>query len=177
MLTLNQFASKIWDQINTPYPVEGWGRNEDDGTMLENVKTLEDKIVGRKIVSSKMVKTPGHYMRLNANPNGYIFYQDSLELTLDNGHRVYLRNTDDCCAFTEMREFLLHPESVDHVIMGVGTTDDYTTWHIFADFGDVMALTVEWSCGNPFYYGYGFQIDVVEDPAFQVTQPVQDHKE
>ena len=49
---------------------------------------------------------------------------------------------------------------MDHVILGVGTTDGYTTWHIYADFGDVMRLKVGWSCGNPFYYGYGFTIRV-----------------
>lgn len=27
--------------------------------------------------------------------------------------------------------------------------------------GDVMELEVGWSCGNPFYYGYGFSINVV----------------
>ena len=46
------------------------------------------------------------------------------------------------------------------MILGVGTTDGYTTWHIFADMGDVLELTVVWSCGNPFYYGYGFTITV-----------------
>jgi len=46
--------------------------------------------------------------------------------------------------------------------MGVGTTAQYQTWHIYADWGDVLKLEVGWSCGNPFYYGYGFDIDVVE---------------
>lgn len=36
----------------------------------------------------------------------------------------------DCCAYTELQEFLLNPDAVDHVIIGVGTTDRYTTWHI-----------------------------------------------
>lgn len=164
MLKLHKFAKKIWNQEDAPYPVEGWTQDDDDGTMLENVKTLADGIVGRKIVSSAMLDLPWYYLDLDSDPNSYITYNDGLELTLDNGHRVYIRNTDDCCAFTVLREFLLHPESVDHVIMGVGTTDNYTTWHIFADFGDVMALTVDWSCG------YGFQIDVVEDPSVQVTK-------
>lgn len=38
----------------------------------------------------------------------------------------------------------------------------FTKWHIYADMGDVMELDVEWSCGNPFYYGYGF--DIVVEP-------------
>ena len=88
--------------------------------------------------------------------------------TLDNGKQVSLRNTDDCCAYTELTAFFLDPASVDHMILGVGTTDGYQTWHIYADFGDIMRLKVDWSCGNPFYYGYGFDIDVIEhmaDPA------------
>ncbi|AXQ62901.1 hypothetical protein SEA_ANGELIQUE_70 [Gordonia phage Angelique] len=32
--------------------------------------------------------------------------------------------------------------------------------HIFADLGDIIELDVEWSEGNPFYYGYGFDIYV-----------------
>jgi hypothetical protein len=56
----------------------------------------------------------------------------------------------------------LHPERVDHIITGVGTTGGYTTWHIYADMGDVLELSVGWSSGNPFYYGYGFDISVVE---------------
>jgi hypothetical protein len=62
-------------------------------------------------------------------------------ITLDDGRRVKLADTSDCCAYTELREFLLHPEAVDHAILGVGTTGDYTTWHIYADFGDVMEPT------------------------------------
>jgi hypothetical protein len=49
-----------------------------------------------------------------------------------------------------------------HIITGVGTTDGYATWHIYADMGDVLELSVGWSCGNPFYYGYGFDISVKE---------------
>jgi hypothetical protein len=53
---------------------------------------------------------------------------------------------------------------VEHAILGVGTTEGYTKWHIYADFGDVMQLDVGWSCGNPFYYGYGFDIAVEPRP-------------
>lgn len=132
------------------YPTEVLGENEDDGTMPENVATLAQAVVGHRIVSAEKVTVPDRYY----GP------QSTTTLTLDNGKRVVLRDTDDCCAFTELEAFLLHPERVDHIIMGVGTTDGYTTWHIFADFGDVMELKVGWSCGNPFYYGYGFDIQV-----------------
>lgn len=124
------------------YPEEVLDSWDDIGTMPDNVATLADAVVGHRIISAER--------------------KGSLVLTLDNGKQVTLRNTDDCCAYTALDSFLLHPESVDHVIMGVGTTEGYTVWHIYADFGDVMELHLGWSCGNPFYYGYGFDI-IVED--------------
>ncbi len=110
--------------------------------MPANVAELEEAVVGHRIVSAG--------------------YGDNGEfvITLDDGSSVELASSGDCCAYTELEEFLLHPDKVDHIIMGVGTTDGYTTWHIYADFGDVMKLTVGWSAGNPFYYGYGFNIQV-----------------
>ena len=51
------------------------------------------------------------------------------------------------------------------MITGVGTTDGYTTWHIYADMGDVLELSVGWSCGNPFYYAFRFHITVREEDA------------
>lgn len=121
------------------YPVEDpFG---DDGTMRANVAELAQAVVGRRIVSVDHER-------------------GTATVTLDDGSRVHLDDTSDCCAYTELESFLLHPDRVDHVITGVGTTDGCTTWHIFADYGDVMELTVGWSCGNPFYYGYGFDIRV-----------------
>jgi hypothetical protein len=121
------------------------GGEADDGTIVENRDRLAAAVVGRKII--------------DAEQDGRKF-----RLTLDNGRVVTLHDTDDCCAYTELAAFLLHPEMVDHVILGVGTTDGFETWHVYADAGDVLELSVAWSCGNPFYYGYGFNI-VVEDPA------------
>jgi hypothetical protein len=127
---------------------------DDDGTMPSNVDTLRDAIVGHRIVSAEAdVVTTDRWGYSATAP---------LVLTLDNGKRVALRNTSDCCAYTELESFLLHPDKVDHIITGVGTTDTYSTWHIYADMGDVLELSVGWSCGNPFYYGYGFDIDVTE---------------
>ena len=132
------------------YPVEQLGEDDDDGTMPENVNTLAEAVVGRRIVSAERTETRGRWS-----------VEHALVLTLDDGRRVQLVDTTDCCAVTELEEFWLHPESVDHVILGVGTTGQYTTWHIYADFGDIMRLKVDWSCGNPFYYAYGFNIRVV----------------
>lgn len=130
--------------IDVRYADEKLGEEQDDGTMPANRKELEDAVVGHKIV--KVTKDHG---------SGIIH--------LDNGKRVRLSEYGDCCAYTELESFLLHPEMVDHIIVGVGTTNEYNVWHVYADAGDVLRLTVGWSPGNPFYYGYGFQIAVEDD--------------
>ncbi len=141
-------------ELSDRYPVETLPEDDDNGTMPENVAELSDAVIGRRIVSAGKETTEGRYG----------WKSEQFVITLDDGRRVKLADTSDCCAYTELREFLLHPEAVDHAILGVGTTGDYTTWHIYADFGDVMKLTVGWSCGNPFYYGYGFDITVEDLP-------------
>lgn len=123
------------------YPAEILGPDDDDGTMPQNVENLKDLVVGHRIVD---VERKG----------------SKTFITLDNGDRVSLVDTSDCCAYTELNAFLLNAENIDHVITGVGTTGDYTNWHIYADMGEVLELMVSWSCGNPFYYGYGFHIQV-----------------
>ena len=60
------------------------------------------------------------------------------------------------------QDVILNLDRIEHVITGVGTTDGYSVWHIYADLGDVVELKVGWSSGNPFYYGYGFDIAVVD---------------
>ena len=137
------------------YPTESLDPDDDDGTMPENVEVLEQAVIGRRIVSAERQEVEGRYWGRST----------ATVITLDDGRRVALVDTDDCCAFTELESFLLHPEAVRHAILGVGTTDGYTTWHIYADFGDVMTLKVGWSCGNPFYYGYGFDIRVEDLPS------------
>jgi hypothetical protein len=138
----------------TPYPTEYLDPDEDDGTMVESVDLLSQSVVGHRIVKTEV-------RRVNDDSRWYRV-DTAFVITLDNGKEVHLKDTSDCCAYTELEAFLLHPEMVDHVIMGVGTTEGYTRWHIYADLGDVLELTVGWTCGNPFYYGYGFDIDVVE---------------
>lgn len=134
------------------YPIEVLGEDSDDGTMSDSLHALTKEVVGRKIVSIEKADVPeGSYITM-----------DRHIITLDDGRQVEMMGRADCCAYTELDEFLLHPELVDHAITGVGTTDGYTKWHIFADAGDVLELTVGWSCGNPFYYSYGFDITVKE---------------
>jgi hypothetical protein len=134
----------------TYYPVELLDEESDDGTMTQSRAELEAAVVGHRIVS--VAKEPVEHR--------YGYTSEATVITLDNGKRVELLGNSDCCAYTELESFLLHPELVDHIITGVGTTDGYNTWHIYADMGDVLKLNVEWSCGNPFYYGYGFTIQV-----------------
>lgn len=144
------------------YPAERLGEDDDDGTMPKNVDTLRESVVGRRIVRvEKNVQVPDRY---DGTTDGTV-------ITLDDGRKVQLANTDDCCAYTELESFLLHADRIDHVITGVGTTDGYTTWHIYADMGDVLEVSVGWSCGNPFYYAYGFHITVCEEPIAATPLP------
>lgn len=142
--------------MSNPYPLETLDDNHDDGTIVENVEELAEAVVGHRIVSAEAREASGGYGS-----------SDGLILTLDDGTRVELVGGYDCCAYTELEAFWLHPDKVDHIITGVGTTNDYQTWHIYADMGDVLELTVGWSAGNIGYYGYGFDIRVVpvEDAA------------
>jgi len=137
------------------YPEEKLSEDEDDGTMPDNVATLREAVVGHRIRSAERREVTHRSWGTRRTSEAFV-------ITLDNGKRVALLDTDDCCAYTELESFLLHPEKVDHIITGVGTTDDYDTWHIYADMGDVLELSVGWSSGNPFYYGYGFDIRVIE---------------
>lgn len=133
------------------YDIEQLGEDDDDGTMVDSLTNLSEAVVGHRIISVE---------RRASDPKDYHYTNGSFIITLDNKTQVLMRGISDCCAFTELEQFLLHPERVDHIITGVGTTDGYTTWHIYADMGDVLELSVGWSCGNPFYYGYGFDIKV-----------------
>lgn len=138
------------------YPTEQLGSDDDDGTMPDNLNKLQEAVVGHRITGvEKGVTVPDKYY---GTTTGTI-------ITLDDGRKVQLADTSDCCAYTELNDFLLHADRIDHVITGVGTTDGYTTWHIYADMGDVLKLSVGWSCGNPFYYAYGFHITVHEEGA------------
>lgn len=138
------------------YPVEVLGEDDDNGTMVDNVETLAEQVVGHRIVSVEQ------NAEIPRERRSYFGSSHGLRITLDNGKSVFLADGGDCCAYTELHTFLLNPDLVDHVITGIGTTDGYSTWHIYADAGDVLALTLGWSPGNPFYYGYGFDISVYD---------------
>jgi len=134
------------------YEPEILDEDEDDGTMPASLEALGEAVIGHRIVSVESgVAVPARWG-----------VETATVITLDNGKQVRMVDQGDCCAFTTLEAFLLHPERVDHMILGVGTTDGFTRWHIFADAGDVVELTVGWSCGNPFYYMYGFDVTVVD---------------
>ena len=141
------------------YPNEVLDPDYDDGTIVKNVDTLGKAVIGHKIVSCEKTQSTDRW--------GY--KTTVFSITLDNGKQVQLADANDCCAYTTLNNFLLHPESVDHVILGIGTTEKYSVWHVYADFGDILALDVGWSCGNPFYYGYGFDIQVIDPNAPKET--------
>lgn len=148
------------------YPVEILGEDEDNGTMVDNVETLADAVIGHKIVKvEKDAEVPLESQRWGAN-RGF-------HLTLDNGTQVWLVDTNDCCAYTSIDadKLIEHLDRIDHVILGVGTTGGYSNWHIYCALGDVLELAVDWSPGNAFYYGYGFNITVLEGEPLALDLP------
>lgn len=133
------------------YSVDG----RDDGTMADSRDNLAKAVIGHKIVDVR---------RGNFKAHDDWYSQSGLALLLDNGHIVWAAEEGDCCAFTEVKtdSIIKHLDKIDHVITGVGTTDGYEKWHIYADLGDVLEFTVDWSGGNLGYYGFGFTISVFE---------------
>lgn len=126
---------------------------DDDGTIVENLNSFNDAMVGRKIVAVERIKPADRP------------YHSVTTFTLDDGSCVELSDTDDCCAYTQMSGIIEKLPDITHAITGVVSSDGYQNWHIMADLGEIMELKVGWSSGNPFYYGYGFAINVrpVED--------------
>lgn len=137
-----------FDYTDDDYP-------SDDGTMPNNVAELAKHVVGHRIVSvGPMNGEP-------ADPHRWEL--SGTRITLDNGKAVILRNTSDCCAYTELEKIIFNLPTMDHIITNVVADKGYETWHVLADYGEVLELTVAWSAGNPFYYGYGFNIEVIQE--------------
>lgn len=132
-------------------PTEELGEYDDDGTIVNSVQELAGNIVGHRIVKVEQVVVSTTY-----------YAKTVLQITLDTGKVVQVADDSDCCAYTELQAFLFNADKVDHIITGVRTEDGYGVWSFFADAGDILSLTVGWSSGNPFYYGYGFDVTVLE---------------
>lgn len=143
-----------------PYPPDSLTEDQeelgDDGTMPENVALLAKYVVGSRIVSVERGT-------VDQGPETYPRILHGLVLTLDSGLRVALADTYQSDACTVLEQFLLHPDRVEHTIVGVATTGGYTHWHIYADAGDVLELTVGWqpasgACGGGYVYGFDIGI-------------------
>ena len=124
-----------------------------DEVMENSVQDLDQLVVGKKIVSAverEYVDTSWGFERK----------AHGLVVTLDDGTEFAIQETDDCCAYTDIDRFLLHPENVDHVITSVQVSDNYNTWRILADGRDVLEMDVSWSEGSG-YYMYGFEFHTI----------------
>lgn len=137
---------------------------KDDGTMTRSAEELQKALVGKKIISVEKRKfTDAEKAVIKEQKNGYLnnylYGREMTILTLSDQTIAMLREIDDCCAYTSLDAFKLL--DTDHVITGVGTTDEFNTWFIYAEDSVVATADVSWSCGNPFYYGYGFEIKVL----------------
>lgn len=137
---------------------------EDDGTMTRSAEELQKALIGKKIVSvekreltdaEKAIVEKEEYGYLNT----YLYGGEMTILTLSDQTIALLIEIGDCCAYTSLDVFKLL--DTDHVITGVGTTDGFNKWFIYAEDSVVATADVSWSCGNPFYYGYGFEIKVL----------------
>lgn len=140
-------------------PVEDY---EDNGTMPQSVQDFAEEIVGHRIVKVDRPGTVTAASRWDDEPRTQTA---EAVFTLDDGRKVALSGGSDCCAYTELKDLIEHLPTVDHIITAVRPDANYETWHIVADLGDVLELKVGWSAGNPFYYGYGFDIIVEKESA------------
>lgn len=134
----------------------------DDGTMQRSAEELQKAVIGHRIIAAekKFIKyRHSPYGREREDQGTYMV------LTLDNQTEVILVELGDCCADTAVDAYKLI--STEHVITSVGTTNGFQKWFIYGSLGlgfdsskEVFGMDVDWSCGNPFYYGYGFEIIV-----------------
>lgn len=147
------------------YENETLSPEDDDGTIVENKEALKEELIGHRIVSVSSTMPEGYENLFKSN---YTVDRFSLFITLDTGKVVALEDTSDCCAYTELETFLLHPDKIDHIITNVTTAEGYTKWRVVADGDALLDLTLEWNSGNPFYYMYGFDINVIEPDAVQI---------
>lgn len=119
--------------------------------MQGSVDVLAENLVGQRIVSVERTNVPEDTRRYGRS--------QVTVFTLANGKKVNLYDTDDCCAFTEVESFKFL-ENVDNAITRVEASDGFSVWHIYAENIPVATLDVEWSPGNPYYYGFGFEVQV-----------------
>ena len=148
------------------YDIEVFDKDSyyDDGTMTRSAEELQEALVGKKIVAvEKRDFTDAEKAIITRENNGYYPYHlysgKKTFLTLSDQTIAILVDVSDCCAHTSLDVFKLL--DTEHAITGVGTTDGFNTWFIYAKDSIVATADVSWSCGNPFYYAYGFEIQVL----------------
>lgn len=113
---------------------------------------LEEAVVGRRILSVEKAKYPGSVYGRG----------EGIRLSLDDGTTVFVANTDDCCAFTEVEDFEFL-ENTENVITSVETDEGFNKWFVYAGNAPVLEMDVAWSPGNPYYYGFGFEIRIEKE--------------
>jgi hypothetical protein len=120
--------------------------------MGSSVDELQNAVIGRRIVSVQKAKYPATVYGRG----------EGVELTLDDGTRVLVADTDDCCAYTQVEDFKFL-EGVENAITSVNADKDFNKWFIYAGNAPVLEMDVAWSPGNPYYYGFGFEIRVEKE--------------
>lgn len=122
--------------------------------MGDNAKLLESEVVGHRIVEvRKGYDYETYWDKSQAHSDSGVTF------VLDNGTEVALQSTNDCCAYTDVRDFEFLTKT-DNVVTSVTTQDNFEQWYIYAAEVPVVSLGVDWSPGNPYYYGFGFDIAV-----------------
>ena len=128
---------------------EGYDPEYEAEVMGDNAKLLESEVVGHRIIDVREDKYNG----------GYPVTGSGVTLVLDNGNEIEILATNDCCAYTDVRDFKFLAKT-DNVVTRVETQDNFEQWYIYAAEVPVVSLGVDWSPGNPYYYGFGFNIAV-----------------
>lgn len=123
------------------------------GVMDSGRAELAAAVVGHRIVSVEDVERVA---------SDWYYAKPGIKLTLDDGRAVYIADTDDCCAYTDHRD-LKFLEGVDNAVTSVTTEGNFTRWFIYAGDVPVVEFGADWSPGNPYYYGFGFDIIVKEE--------------
>lgn len=83
-------------------------------------------------------------------------------ITLDNGVKVTLTGSSDCCAWGDVSVLASTLAKTEHVITAVTESeegDQSARWFIMADTHEVLQLSGEWESSNGYYF-YGFYLTV-----------------
>lgn len=135
------------DEEDSEYEAEVMGGSAEE---------LQNAVIGHRIVSVEKLdreKYPG---------GSYSWRLTGVVLTLDDGTRVEVVDTDDCCAYTSIEQYQFLADT-DNAVTSVTTEDGFSKWFIYAGGVPVVSMDVGWSPGNPYFYGFGFEINVQKE--------------